>query len=199
MKSMEENTQPGGHEPARFTPWIGAALLAGAAAAIGDAWRGPVLVAVMLFHPLLDSAWPGIALPLRPLHVTAWTALALLGTALVLHEPAALRFSLHTLLLAALPEELFFRGYFMTMIAATRIGARTLGTGVAANVCASMLFALVHGLSRSWGVAGMVIVPSLIFGWTYQRTRDLPLVILIHALSNLVFVMFLVPRPHGIY
>lgn len=33
--------------------------------------------------------------------------------------------------------------------------------------------------------------PSLVYGCLYQRTRDLPLLVLLHALSNLVFVMFL--------
>jgi membrane protease YdiL (CAAX protease family) len=36
-----------------------------------------------------------------------------------------------------------------------------------------------------------VLGPSLAYGWPYQRTRDLPLIVLLHALSNLVFVMFL--------
>jgi len=36
-----------------------------------------------------------------------------------------------------------------------------------------------------------VLGPSLVYGWLYQRTRDLPLIVLLHALSNLVFVMFL--------
>jgi len=36
-----------------------------------------------------------------------------------------------------------------------------------------------------------VLGPSLVYGWLYQRTRDLPLIVLLHTLSNLVFVMFL--------
>ncbi len=37
----------------------------------------------------------------------------------------------------------------------------------------------------------LVFLPSLFYGWLYQRTRDLPLLVLVHALSNLVYVMFL--------
>jgi membrane protease YdiL (CAAX protease family) len=49
-----------------------------------------------------------------------------------------------------------------------------------------------HGLTRGWMVGlAVVLGPSLVYGWLYQRTRDLPLLVLLHALSNLIFVMFL--------
>jgi len=42
-----------------------------------------------------------------------------------------------------------------------------------------------------WTVAVLVFVPSLFYGWLYQRTRDLPLLVLVHALSNLTYTLFL--------
>ena len=54
-----------------------------------------------------------------------------------------------------------------------------------------MLFGSLHALTRGWLVGLSVLGPSLVYGWFYQRTRDLPLIVLLHALSNLVFVMFL--------
>jgi hypothetical protein len=59
------------------------------------------------------------------------------------------------------------------------------------NVAASLLFSLMHALTRGWTAAALVFLPSLFYGWLYQRTRDLPLLVLLHALSNLVYVLFL--------
>jgi membrane protease YdiL (CAAX protease family) len=47
------------------------------------------------------------------------------------------------------------------------------------------------GLTRGWMVGLAVLGPSLVYGWLHQRTSDLPLLVLLHALSNLVFVMLL--------
>ena len=134
----------------------------------------------MLFLPLADRRW---ALPVvrpQPRLIVAWASLAVAGAGLLLWQPAHLGFALATLLLAALPEEWFFRAYFMSR----------LGKGIRANAIASVLFCLMHGLTRGWTAAVLVFVPSLFYGWLYQRTRDLPLLVLVHALSNLVFVMF---------
>lgn len=111
----------------------------------------------------------------------AWGSLALADMGLVFFQPAYGSFALFTLLFAALPEEWFFRAYLMTR----------LGTGPWANLMASLLFSLVHGLTRGWTTAFLVFVPSLIYGWLYQRSRDLPLLVLVHALSNLIYAMFL--------
>ncbi len=134
----------------------------------------------MLFLPLADRGWALPAAPRDRRHVIAWASLATVGIGLLLWRPAHLGFALATLLLAALPEEWFFRAYFMSR----------LGKGIRANAIASVLFCLMHGLTRGWTAAVLVFVPSLFYGWLYQRTRDLPLLVLVHALSNLVFVMF---------
>jgi len=117
----------------------------------------------------------------RPQQGALWLVLLLVTGALLVWQPHYLNFALATLLLAALPEEWFFRAYIMTR----------LGSGWRANLIASLLFSLLHGLSRDWQTALMVYPASLCYGWLYQRTRDLPLLVLVHALSNLVFVMFL--------
>jgi membrane protease YdiL (CAAX protease family) len=107
--------------------------------------------------------------------------LVLTGAGMLLWQPQHAGFALATLLLAALPEEWFFRAYFMVR----------LGNGWRANLIATVLFCLLHGLTQHWTTALLVFVPSLFYSWLYQRTRDLPLLILVHGLSNLVFVMFL--------
>jgi membrane protease YdiL (CAAX protease family) len=134
----------------------------------------------MLFLPLVDRRWTIPVVPLRPRLVIAWACLVLAGSGMLLWQPQYLGFALSTLLLAALPEEWFFRAYFMTR----------LGEGWRANLIASLLFSVVHGLSRGWITAALVFVPSLFYGWLYQRTRDLPLLILVHGLSNLIYVLF---------
>jgi membrane protease YdiL (CAAX protease family) len=135
----------------------------------------------MLFLPLLDRSWRVPALPGSRLHYLAWGALLLASIALLVLQPSAAPFAVATLLMAALPEEWFFRAYFMQRI----------GAGWRANLVTSLLFSLMHGLSRDGMTALSVFAPSLFYGWLFQRSRDLPLVILVHALSNLVFMLYL--------
>jgi membrane protease YdiL (CAAX protease family) len=135
----------------------------------------------MLFLPLLDRGWQIPALPRSRSHYLAWGGLLLAGIALLAWRPPEISFALATLLTAALPEEWFFRAYFMTRV----------GNGWRANLIASLLFSLLHGLIQGWPAAIRVFAPSLFFGWLYQRTRDLPLLVLVHALSNLLYVLFL--------
>ena len=92
-----------------------------------------------------------------------------------------MEFALTALLLAALPEEWFFRAYFMMRV----------GGDIRANLVTSVVFSLLHGLTWGWVTALLVFVPSLFYGWLYRKTRDLVLLVLAHLLSNLVYVMFL--------
>jgi membrane protease YdiL (CAAX protease family) len=135
----------------------------------------------MLFLPLFDRNWQ----PPKPLTQRRYTPISigilLAAMGLLIWQPAFLSYAITTLLLAALPEEWFFRGYFMTR----------LGGNARANLISSVFFSLVHGLTRGWSAAALVFVPSLFYGWLYQRTRDLPLLVLAHALSNLVYALFL--------
>lgn len=164
----------------RYTPWLGSAALAGCAA-LSFPWQTDVLVGLMLFLPLLDRAWkpPGIRRDYRSWAM--WLVLLLATVTVVFFHPEQLPYVLTSFLIAALPEEWFFRAYLMTRI----------GTGLRANLLASLAFALLHGLSRGWLTAALVFVPSLAFGWIYQRSRDLALVVLVHLLANLIYVAYL--------
>lgn len=135
----------------------------------------------MLFLPLLDRAWRLPGLPRTRPHVVSWLALLALIAAPLAWGPEYRTLVLINLLLVALPEEWFFRAYLMTR----------LGAGWHANLIASALFSLTHGLSRDWITALLVFPPSLFYGWLYQRTRDLPLLVLVHGLSNVVFALYL--------
>ena len=133
----------------------------------------------MLFLPLLDRSWH---LP-KPLtqrrYLLISLALIVAALAMLAWWPSLHSYAITTLLLAALPEEWFFRGYFMT-----RLGGDT-----RANLISSIFFSLMHGLTRGWLIAPQVFLPSLLFGWVFQRSRDLPLVILLHAFSNLMYAI----------
>ena len=149
--------------------------------------RAYLLIGLMLFIPLLDRSWKPPKVAHAQLHYLSWGFLVLIGACLLLWQPSYTGFVFTTATTAALPEEWFFRGYFM----------EALGQGFRANLIASLIFSLLHGFTRDWPTAVMVFLPSLTYGWIYQRTHDLPLVILLHILSNLVFVMFLtVPLEH---
>ena len=167
-------------------PWIGGAALAGCAVFFPEPLRTYVLTGVLLFFPLVDRHWRAPELPSRPMNYATWLVLLLMAATLLLWQPQHLELTLSTLLTAALPEEWFFRAYFMT-----RIQEMRWGRGWRANVIASLLFSGLHALTRGWLVGLSVLTPSLVYGGLYQRTRDLPFIVLLHALSNLIFVMFL--------
>lgn len=161
-------------------PWVSGAVLAGGAV-FSYPGRNYVLIGLLLFLPLLDRGWKIPTLPRSRTHHLIWAGLLISSIAILAWRPSAAPFALSALLMAALPEEWFFRAYFMTR----------LGKGVRANAIASVLFSLMHGLTRSWTTAVLVFMPSLFYGWLYQRTRDLPLLVLVHALSNLAYALFL--------
>ncbi len=136
---------------------------------------------LMFFSPLIDRRWAPPILPWNLSHIVAWGSIILVSSGLLFWQPTHLSFALTTLLFTALPEEWFFRAYFMTR----------LDEKWRANLITSLLFAIMHGLARDWIIAALVFIPSLFYGWLYQRTRDLPLLILIHGFSNLVYMMLL--------
>jgi len=141
--------------------------------------RDYVLVGLMLFLPLLDRGWrpPRPLVPRRFLLISLGLVVA--AIVLLMWRPSFRSYAITTLLLAAIPEEWFFRGYFMTR----------LGGDSRANLISSVFFSLMHGLTRGWLIAPQVFLPSLLFGWVFQRSRNLPLVILLHALSNLMYAV----------
>ena len=167
----------------KYLPFLFGAALTGCAVFIYPQ-RTFVLTTLMLFLPLLDKQWR-----LSASHITRYRLSILLLCSITIFvltglEPDYLDIALMTLLTAALPEEWFFRGYFMMQI--ENIGLRPYQT----NVLTSMLFALLHLPTQ--GLFGLsVFIPSLIYGYIYQRTRDIILVVLLHTISNIVFFIYI--------
>jgi membrane protease YdiL (CAAX protease family) len=95
------------------------------------------------------------------------------------------------LLVVALPEELFYRGFMQTAWSKTRAGGRTrrvlgaeLGPGFLRT---QLLFALGHlVVLQPWRLA--TFFPGLLFGWLRARTGGLAAPVLFHALSNLLMM-----------
>ena len=95
-------------------------------------------------------------------------------------------FILVQLLLVALPEEAFFRGYLQRM----------LGNTVKGVVAVSFLFALAHFLtlclagdgSSACGQAVLTFFPSLVMGYLYMATGTLWASVIFHFLANLVHI-----------
>lgn len=157
------------------------------------AWRTHLLVGMMLFLPFLDRAWQMSGLKIRGFRVTVWLLLLLTGLMITGFNPDYSTAALYALCFAALPEEWFFRGYFMGRVEQfiSRQGDNSwLNPAIKANILTSLFFTLLHlPIQGSSGL--LVFIPSLFYGWLYQKYRDIMLVILLHALSNIIFVIYL--------
>jgi membrane protease YdiL (CAAX protease family) len=149
-----------------------------------------LLVCAVIF-PLFLAAFMGFAEILPTLPGPAARALApyraLPEPAFRLPEGLALLVPVQ-LLVVALPEELFYRGWMQGRWAATdpgrgrtilgaRLGAGFLGT--------QALFALGHLAAgpQLWRLG--TFFPGLLFGWLRARTGNVAAPVLVHALSNL--------------
>jgi uncharacterized protein len=91
------------------------------------------------------------------------------------------------LLVVALPEELFYRGWMQTRWAATapERGVTILGARLGAGfLWTQLLFALGHlVVLQPWRLG--TFLPGLLFGWLRARTGSIAAPVVAHALSNL--------------
>ncbi len=102
------------------------------------------------------------------------------------------------LLVVALPEELFYRGWMQTTWAETDPSrrVRVLGASLGAGfLWTQVLFALGHlVVFRAWRLG--TFLPGLLFGWLRERTGNLAAPVFVHALSN-VFIATLEASFYG--
>jgi uncharacterized protein len=91
------------------------------------------------------------------------------------------------LMLVALPEEAFYRGYLQTALDDRWKGRlRLLGGHLSIGiVVSSAIFALGHLLTEPQPNRLAVFFPALVFGWLRTRTRGVGAGIVFHALCNL--------------
>jgi hypothetical protein len=96
--------------------------------------------------------------------------------------------ALSQLVVVAIPEELFFRGYLMERLEQVWVPTRKLfGAPVGvALVASSALFALGHLLVIPNPQRLAVFFPALVFGWMRARTGSIAAAAVFHALCNVV-------------
>ncbi len=124
---------------------------------------------------------------LRPFGDPVFWGVLLLGFgAYVLPEPG-IDLDWEILLFKALVEELVFRFGLQEMLARMFREKRILPGLSAANLAASSAFAAVHFINQPplWALA--VFPPSLVFGWLWDRYRNILPCWLVHFFYNYCF------------
>lgn len=106
--------------------------------------------------------------------------------------PGIVNAALFQLLLVALPEEFFFRGYFQSAMALIfpkpwRVLGANLGLGW---IVTALVFAIAHTAVtfRWWHFS--IFFPALLFGWLRERTGSITAPVLFHAASNILMDWF---------
>jgi len=102
------------------------------------------------------------------------------------------KLALAQLLLAALPEELFFRGYLQARFNQIlgknwKFLSAQIGPGL---FITAALFALAHFAITPAPDRLLVFFPALLFGWLREKTNSLLAPTLFHFASNITFIIF---------
>ena len=141
-------------------------------------WLLPIL---FLTLPFFDFLWHLPRNTFEKKFLIYWAVIAVVISVLLFQNMEVIDLFIMMVLVAALPEEWFFRVYLQ----------KRLGNSVAAVLVVSLMFSLMHFITRGGIVAWLVFIPSVIFGWVYKSTGNLILVVILHALSNLVYYIYL--------
>jgi uncharacterized protein len=131
-----------------------------------------------------------VVLPLYALALLAAARLAGVPAVLEPRLPPGLVLAAVTqLLVVALPEELFYRGWMQTAWGRSGPSRRILGADLGPGFLATQaLFAAGHLVSlQPWRLA--TFFPGLLFGWTRARTGSVIAPAVVHALSNLLVLL----------
>ena len=171
--------------------FIAAGLLRSRRELLRGAWQG--LLCCALVFPVFVAGFIGFThlVPRLPAGLAQVLSPYLGAPAFAFRLPESLALAaLLQLLVVALPEELFYRGWLQTAWArlapergVTVLGAR-LGHGFLAT---QALFAVGHLISgQPWRLA--TFFPGLLFGWLRARTGSVVAPTVAHALSNLLIL-----------
>ncbi len=142
-------------------------------------------IAAAIVFPLF---WFGFVAWWQPKQPFAWRAPDSLSDDILGH-----------LLVIALPEEAFYRGYLQTALDDAWPGRlRVLGADIGWGlVVTSAIFAIGHFLTEPTPQRLAVFFPSLLFGWLRSRTRGIGAPIAFHAMANLLSAAL--GRGYGMY
>ncbi len=94
---------------------------------------------------------------------------------------------LKLLLIAPIIEEGFFRG---VVHAGLRGRTDTLGRPVVANVITALAFGAAHLWFAPWIHAVAVMLPALVMGWVYERSRSVAACVVVHGLCNVFWLIW---------
>jgi membrane protease YdiL (CAAX protease family) len=151
-----------------------------------------LLACAVIFPPFALAFWGFAAwLPSLPPALAAWIAPYLGAPRFALRLPDGLALQAAAqLLVVALPEELFSRGWIQTSLArqAPARGVAVLGARLGHGfLLTQALFAAGHLVTlQPWRVG--TVFPGLLFGWLRERTGGLAAPVVAHALSNLLIL-----------
>lgn len=147
--------------------------------------RDLVLTALLLGLPLLDIYWVQSLSKRHFLPDRLTLILGLIYAAVVSLHPAYLWQAISIVFLVALPEEWFYRLWVLKSL-----DQKTAFPKHLPNVLTSALFAVAHMPTQ--GLAGLVtFIPSLVLGRFFQKTNNVTNTILLHAIFNLIYFVFL--------
>ena len=160
-------------------------------AALRGAWQGLAACAIV-FPPFVAAFWGfAVALPRLPRGLAALLAPYAGAPHPGLRFPPGLAsLAVVQLLVVALPEELFYRGWVQTSWrrAGRSPGVRILGASLGEGfVWTQLLFAAGHLVTlQPWRLG--TFFPGLLFGWLRERTGSIAAPVVVHALSNLLLL-----------
>jgi membrane protease YdiL (CAAX protease family) len=152
---------------------LGAALVAAAPSALRET-AVALAVALVIFPPFVAGFWWWHG----PMHAWRWSA-----------PPDLAAFALAQVVMVALPEEAFFRGFVQTRLSDVWPPKGSfLGAPVdpRALVLQAALFALVHLAAEPRLDELATFFPGLLFGWLRARRDGIGASVALHALSNVL-------------
>lgn len=94
------------------------------------------------------------------------------------------------LVLAPIAEELVFRVGLQEALLRRWQGHGSAGTNLA-NAATAVVFAAAHIVARGDVVAAMTLLPALAIGWAYQKQRRVLPCIALHAIFNLIWIVWI--------
>lgn len=141
-------------------------------------WLLPIL---FLLLPFFDLHWRIPKILFKKKFLISWIIFSVVIIVLLFQNTQLVGLFTVMVLVAALPEEWFFRAYLQ----------KQFRNGLGAVLIVSLMFTLMHYIVRGSVEACLVFIPSVFFGWTYKKTGDLMFVVILHAFSNLVYYVYL--------
>ena len=144
-----------------------------------------MLTALLLGLPLLDVRWIQ-SLSKQYFQADRLTLiLAFAYAAVVSSHPGHLWHAISIVVLVALPEEWFYRLWLLKSLNEKGVSNKALS-----NALTSALFAVAHIPTQ--GLVGLLtFIPSLVLGCVFQKTNNLTNTVLLHAIFNLIYFVFL--------